>query len=128
MLSRGEVDVPSGVEVTTTEGLGAALERLRAEGKWSGRAFVIGGAEVYAWAMRGGMAERVLATYVDAEVECDTFWREGEVVLGEKDGWARKSDDELINWSGEEQSITGWKEENDLRFEFRMYGKEIQHR
>ncbi|OTA60411.1 dihydrofolate reductase [Hypoxylon sp. EC38] len=97
-----------------------ALEHLKSAGK-VGRAFVIGGAQIYGAALELKEAKRVLLTRVlSPDFECDTFF---PLDLGEdspKSGWVKKSKDELDTWTGETVP-EGVQEENGTQYEFQMW-------
>jgi dihydrofolate reductase len=82
---------------TTTSSLQGAIEEVKGEG----RAFVIGGAQIYKAAVERKETKRILLTRILSDFECDTFF---PVVLGEDgqaDGWVRRSKEELDGWVGE---------------------------
>lgn len=96
-----------------------AISALQKE-KDSGRAFVIGGAQIYDAALQLKDAKRVLLTRVLSEFECDTVF---PVVLGEDglgEGWERKSKAELDAWTGE-SVLDGVQEEEGTRYVFEMW-------
>ncbi|KAI4141857.1 MAG: hypothetical protein LQ340_007521 [Diploschistes diacapsis] len=97
-----------------------------------GRVFVIGGAEVYAQALRMEETRRVLLTRVRGEFECDTFF---PLRLAEDDGiqkgdegvqdsvrWVRASKRALDAFAGEEVPA-GVQRENGVEWEFEMWEK-----
>ncbi|MCJ1400950.1 dihydrofolate reductase [Xylographa trunciseda] len=109
-----------------------------------GRVFVIGGAEIYAAALREENCRRVLLTRVWTEFECDTFFpvRLGGGVGGKGEeaetkggadgagdagdgGWVQKSKAELDAWVGEDVPA-GRREEKGVEWEFEMWEKETR--
>ncbi|KAI6091891.1 dihydrofolate reductase-like domain-containing protein [Hypoxylon rubiginosum] len=98
-----------------------ALEYLKtsADAAKIGRAFVIGGAQIYDAALRLPEARRVLLTRVMTDFECDTFF---PLKLDESQdsGWVRRSKDELDTWTGE-MVPEGVQEENGTQYEFEMW-------
>ncbi|KAI1404070.1 dihydrofolate reductase-like domain-containing protein [Hypoxylon fuscum] len=85
-----------------------------------GRAFVIGGAQIYGAALELKEARRVLLTRVMSDFECDTFF---PLQLDEsqgKSGWVQKSKEELDTWTGE-LVPEGIQEENGTQYEFQMW-------
>jgi dihydrofolate reductase len=116
-------------DALVSTGLEDALESLEsgygAEGRL-GNVFVIGGAEVYAAALRMSETQpvRILMTNVErvdgTEFECDTFFPvDEELSTGGK--WRMASEEEVTGWVGEEVS-SKWREEGDVRI--RMVGYE----
>lgn len=81
------------------EGLKELQQRYGSE---TGRVFVIGGAQIYAEALKLGEADRVLLTRIKQDYECDTFF---PVALGSKDGeaatWKLASEETRNKWLGE---------------------------
>ncbi|KAI9659422.1 MAG: dihydrofolate reductase [Bathelium mastoideum] len=87
-----------------------------------GRVFVIGGAGVYAAALKLAQARRILLTRVGREYECDTFFPvdlSSEVKAGEA-GWRRAGREEMERWVGEEVE-EGWKRDGEVDLEFCMF-------
>ncbi len=84
-----------------------------------GRAFVIGGAEIYTASLAEKAAKRILLTRVLTDFECETFFPAN---LSEDGGseWQKKSKKELDQWVGEEVP-DGVQEENGVRYLFEMY-------
>ncbi|KAI0386125.1 dihydrofolate reductase-like domain-containing protein [Hypomontagnella monticulosa] len=87
-----------------------------------GRAFVIGGAQIYGAALHHREVKRVLLTRVlSPDFECDTFFplklQGGEEA---KSGWAQRSKEELDAWAGETVPA-GEQEENGTKYEFEMW-------
>jgi dihydrofolate reductase len=102
--------------------LAAAIEGL---GKNSGvgKAFVIGGAEVYKAALECSNTKRILLTRVLTDFECDTFF---PLALGdgEKSGeWQKKTKTELDVWVGETVP-EGIQKENGVEYVYEMYERE----
>ncbi|KAF4634222.1 hypothetical protein G7Y89_g3893 [Cudoniella acicularis] len=102
---------------TTVSSLSEALDTLSrptdAE-KASGRAFIIGGAQIYATALEKPETKRILLTRILSDFECDTFF---PVVLeesGEAGSWRRRSKEELDAWVGENVA-DGEQEEGGTR-------------
>jgi dihydrofolate reductase len=82
---------------TSASSLPEAIESVKGEG----RAFVIGGAQIYKAALERKETKRILLTRILSDFECDTFF---PVVLGEDgeaEGWVRRSKEELDGWAGE---------------------------
>lgn len=113
-------------DALVSTGLEAALASLEsgygAEGRL-GNVFVIGGAEIYAAALRMGGTVRIVMTNVErvdgTEFECDTFFPvDEELAAGGK--WRRVSDEEVTGWVGEEVS-SEWREEGDVRIQMVGY-------
>lgn len=110
--------------------MGGLTEALEAFGRDESihRIFVIGGAEIYKQAMKKEEADRLLLTVVEGEglddfegeKACDTFFEEARPVVEEKDGWSRRSDAELREWTGETAELLGGVAK-ELRYEYRMY-------
>ncbi len=101
--------------------VGSIQEALEKEG--SGRAFVIGGAQVYEAALKRKETKRILLTRVLSDFECDTFF---PIILpesGKGEGWVRREKGELDSWVGEEVSA-GEQMENGTRYVFEMWEKE----
>ncbi|KAF4240149.1 hypothetical protein CNMCM6457_007925 [Aspergillus fumigatiaffinis] len=115
-------------DALVSTGLEDALESLEsgygAEGRL-GNVFVIGGAEVYAAALRMSETQpvRILMTNVErvdgTEFECDTFFPvDEELSTGGK--WRMASEEEVTGWVGEEVS-SKWREEGDVRIQMVGY-------
>ncbi|KAI1213267.1 dihydrofolate reductase-like domain-containing protein [Annulohypoxylon truncatum] len=86
----------------------------------TGKAFVIGGAQIYDAALKLPATKRVLLTRIQSlDFECDTFF---PLELDEQgtNGWVRKSKDELDAWTGETVP-EGVQEENGTRYEFQLW-------
>lgn len=108
-----------GEKCTAVGSVEEAISKLQ-NGDKAGRAFVIGGAQIYKAALEMKEAKRVLLTRVLGEFECDTHF---PVVLGgdgEGDGWVRRSKEELDAWTGEEVP-EGVQEEAETRYVFEMW-------
>lgn len=97
-----------------------ALQCARAHGA-VGRVFVVGGAQVYDAALGLSAARRVLLTSIQREFECDTFFPL-DLAGGRAEGWARASQEELQEWTGQ-QVDEGGQEEAGTRYEFQMWEK-----
>ncbi|KAI2612647.1 dihydrofolate reductase-like domain-containing protein, partial [Hypoxylon fragiforme] len=100
--------------------LHAAASSFSADAPGPSRAFVIGGAQMYAAALQLREARRVLLTRVlEPDFACDTFF---PLVLSEAGGggWVRRSKEELDAWAGETVP-EGVQEENGTRYEFQMW-------
>ncbi|XXG96597.1 hypothetical protein Hte_002885 [Hypoxylon texense] len=94
-----------------------------------GRAYVIGGAQIYGAALALPEARRVLLTRVLTDFECDTFFplkldeessSSSSSSSSPKNGWARRSKEELDAWTGETVP-GGVQEENGTQYEFEMW-------
>lgn len=123
---RAQVQEQPQTDALVSTGLEAALASLEtthgAEGRL-GNVFVIGGAEIYAAAMRMDGTVRIVMTNVErvdgGEFECDTFFPlDEELSAGGK--WRRVSDEEVTGWVGEEVS-SEWREEGDVRIQMVGY-------
>ena len=92
------------------------------------RAFVIGGAQIYAAALALPEARRVLLTRVLDEFECDTFFplalpeagQQHDGDGGAHTGWVRRTKQDLDAWTGEAVP-KGVQEENGTKYEFQMW-------
>ena len=109
---------------TAVVSLEASIEALGKAGEGSeGRAFVIGGAQIYKAALELKEAKRILLTRILEDFECDTFF---PVVLGE-DGegaeWVRRSKEDLDAWTGEVVPA-GVQDESGTRYVFEMWERE----
>ncbi|KAL8903215.1 MAG: hypothetical protein Q9207_004081 [Kuettlingeria erythrocarpa] len=116
--------------VVAATSVAAGLRKLQAHGsKPLGRAFVIGGAEIYKQALELRECERVLWTRLGGEWECDTWFPDGVVGDGVEDGgegkngWRRRTRREMEEWVGEE-GIGGLRREGDVEFEVSMWERE----
>lgn len=85
-----------------------------------GRAFVIGGAQIYKAALELKEAKRILLTRVLSDFECDTFFPVTLGEDGEGEGWVRRSKEELDAWTGEEVP-EDVQDENGTRYVFEMW-------
>lgn len=89
-----------------------------------GRVFIIGGAEIYATALKMDCCERILWTKMEKEWKGDVWFpiekETGEEQRGE---WKRKSDEELDEWCGEE-GVGQRKEMGGLAFRVEMWERE----
>ncbi|KAI0851757.1 dihydrofolate reductase-like domain-containing protein [Daldinia vernicosa] len=106
------------------DSLEQALAHLKAASN-IGRAFVIGGAQIYGAALGLKEARRVLLTRVlSPDFECDTFFplglQEEDKAGGQWNGWVKRSKEELDAWTGETVP-EGVQEENGTRYEFEMW-------
>ncbi|RPA87169.1 hypothetical protein BJ508DRAFT_410713 [Ascobolus immersus RN42] len=109
------------------EGFTEALEALGNDENIH-RVFIIGGAEIYRETIKHQEADRVLLTVVEGEglddVEgekaCDTTFEEARPVIEEKEGWTRRSDEELREWTGETAELLGGVAKG-VKYEYRMY-------
>ncbi|KAI0024772.1 dihydrofolate reductase [Xylariomycetidae sp. FL0641] len=117
------------VRVASLEQAVAYLQQARTGTAGAGRAFVIGGAQIYGAALRLPAARRVLLTRVLGDFECDTFFPlrldedEDEAAQGEggqRAKWVRRSKEELDAWTGETVP-EGIQEENGTQYEFQMW-------
>ncbi len=101
-----------------------AVEAVEAAEKAEeGRAFVIGGAQLYEAALKRKETKRILLTRVLSEFECDTFF---PIVLpesGKGEGWVRRGKAELDLWVGEEVRA-GEQVEHGTRYVFEMWERE----
>ncbi|GES66259.1 dihydrofolate reductase [Aspergillus terreus] len=127
---------PAGTDAMVCSGLEDALETLQrgygAQGTL-GNVFVIGGAEIYAAALRMGGAQpvRIVVTNVEkmgqepgtASWECDTFFPVGEELFLEK-GWRRVEAAEVTEWVGEPVS-SEWREEGEVRIQMVGYERVV---
>ena len=131
VISRSHSSAPSpaagldaGADAVKVGSLEQAVEYLRSGSAGAGagttRAFVIGGAQIYAAALQLKEARRVLLTRITDDFECDTFF---PLALSEEEaaeGWARRSKEELDAWTGETVP-DGVQEENGTKYEFQMW-------
>ena len=126
-------DLDAGTDAVKVGSLEQAIEHLRSSGGGGGgaaRAFVIGGAQIYAAALQLKEARRALLTRITDDFECDTFFplalsedaaESGAGVAGAgPEGWVRRSKEELDAWTGETVP-NGVQEENGTRYEFQMW-------
>ncbi|KAI1648447.1 dihydrofolate reductase-like domain-containing protein [Daldinia loculata] len=128
VISRSHTSSEQETAVAADEGpirvnsLEQALAHLKAAS--IGRAFVIGGAQIYGAALGLKETRRVLLTRVlSPDFECDTFFplglREDRVDRG-NNGWVKRSKEELDAWTGETVP-EGAQEENGTQYEFEMW-------
>jgi dihydrofolate reductase len=102
---------------TSTSSLQGAIEEVKGEG----RAFVIGGAQIYKAALERKETKRILLTRILSDFECDTFF---PVVLGEDgqaEGWVRRNKEELDGWVGESVPDGVQVEGEGTRYIFEMW-------
>jgi dihydrofolate reductase len=112
-----ELNAEGGTVVGSVEGA------IQAAGNTEvGRAFIIGGAQIYKAALERKEAKRILLTRVLTDFECDTFFPVQLDETGKIAGWERKSKEELDSWVGEHVAV-GIQEENDTRYVFEMWEK-----
>ncbi|RDA90071.1 hypothetical protein CP533_2913 [Ophiocordyceps camponoti-saundersi (nom. inval.)] len=81
------------------------------------RVFVIGGAQIYDVALRSHATRRVLLTSIERDFDCDTFF---PISLPGAPGWVRRSDDELMRWTGQDMDSAS-VQEGDVKYEFQMW-------
>ncbi|KAI9726398.1 MAG: dihydrofolate reductase [Cirrosporium novae-zelandiae] len=139
---------PMALAVTSLDHAIRQLQSEELQPYFSGRAFVIGGAEIYNLALKTGVADRILATriYSDPEFECDTWFpvklpvgmgigmRNGEGGGGVRNGngggggsgsgeWVRKSAEELDMWVGEPgvAPVGVQRDGEDVEWEVQMF-------
>ena len=133
VISRSHSSAPSpaagldaGADAVKVGSLEQAVEYLRSGSAGAGagttRAFVIGGAQIYAAALQLKEARRVLLTRIADDFECDTFFplALSEEAAAGAEGWARRSKEELDAWTGETVP-DGVQEENGTKYEFQMW-------
>lgn len=105
------------------------LQQLQVQHEKLGRVFVIGGAEIYKQSLQLKECQRVLWTRLSGEWECDTWFPEGFVRDGveeggvNRNGWRRKTREQLEQWTGEE-GLGGLRREGDMEFEVSMWERE----
>ncbi|KAI4167107.1 MAG: hypothetical protein LQ343_007469 [Gyalolechia ehrenbergii] len=116
----------------TASSISSGLQQLQAQhGKTLGRVFVIGGAEIYKQVLELRECERILWTRLRREWECDTFFPEGMVTNGVKEGgkgengWRRRTKRELEEWTGDE-GLGGPRKEGEVEFEISMWEREAE--
>jgi dihydrofolate reductase len=90
-----------------------------------GKAFVIGGAQIYKASLDMKEAKRILLTRVLTEFECDTYFPVNLSGDGMAEGWIRKSKEELDAWVGGKVS-EGVQEENGTKYIFEMWERSNQ--
>ena len=102
------------------EALNLLSKQPTAQESKTGKAFIIGGAQIYEAALELKQARRILLTRILSDFECDTFF---PVVLpesGEGSGWRRKGKEDLDAWVGE--SVAGEvQEEAGTKYVFEMW-------
>ncbi|KAL9582672.1 MAG: hypothetical protein Q9212_003156 [Teloschistes hypoglaucus] len=119
-------------DVIAASSIPDGLQKLQNQNRAVGRVFVIGGAEIYKQAIELKECKRVLWTRLASEWECDTWFPEG--VLGDgddeeakgKNGWRRRTRDELEDWTGE-KGAGGKRMEGEINFEISMWERETDH-
>ncbi|KAI1821357.1 dihydrofolate reductase [Xylaria intraflava] len=121
VLSRSYVDPPArdvdpATDPVRAGSLEQAIEYLQSA-PTGGRVFIIGGAQIYAAALRLKEARRILLTTILTDFESDTFF---PLQPSEENGWVRKSQEELDRWTGETVP-EGIQEENGTQYEFQMW-------
>jgi dihydrofolate reductase len=91
------------------------------------RIFVIGGAEIYATALKIPSCERILLTRVYTNFECDTFFPiKLDPELDGTDGhngWVKRSKAELDEWVGEDVPV-GRQKQGDVEWEYELWERE----
>jgi len=104
--------------------LEAAIVRIHSDPRPIHRAFIIGGASLYAEALAlppssGGFVDRILLTRIlsPAFEECDVFMPD---FLGDTNGWTMATHDALQEWVGFDVP-EGVQEENGVEYEFQMW-------
>lgn len=105
---------------TTANSLSEALEILSQPTNELGKAFIIGGAQIYTAALEKKETKRILLTRILSDFECDTFFPVTLPESGETDGWRRRSKEELDAWT-EETVPEGEQEENGTKYVFEMW-------
>jgi dihydrofolate reductase len=127
----GTVQVPADVskEPVRVSSLEQAVSYLRSKPQGTlGRVFVIGGAQIYAAALKLREAKRILLTRVLTDYDCDVSFPlslEGEIEgskgsEGRAPGWVRSTKTKHDAWVGEEV-LEGVQEENGAKYEFQMW-------
>ncbi|KAF2015291.1 hypothetical protein BU24DRAFT_491555 [Aaosphaeria arxii CBS 175.79] len=122
-LSKDGDEVEGGKEGPVVVGsLPAAIEALRSEGgRQVSRAWVIGGASIYAEALGLKETNRVVLTKIKREYECDAFFAVD--LEGGEGGWRRVGRRALEEWVGEEVP-EGEVVEGDVAFEFCLFERD----
>lgn len=128
LKDRQNIIISRSLEPSTTSdspiasSLPEALNLLSQQSTAQGRAFIIGGAQIYKAALELKQTRRILLTRILSDFECDTFF---PVVLpesGEENGWRRKDKEDLDAWVGE--SVAGEvQEEAGTKYVFEMWEK-----
>ncbi|TVY58767.1 Dihydrofolate reductase [Lachnellula cervina] len=128
VISRS-IERSSSTESQTVGSLPEALNLLSQQSKASesesrtGKAFIIGGAQIYAAALELNQARRILLTRILSDFECDTFFPVELPESGEGSGWRRKGQEALDAWVGE--SVSGEvQEEAGTKYVFEMWERE----
>ena len=80
--------------------------------------FIIGGAQIYAQALKLSSCKRILLTRIKKEYECDTFLPELEILGRKGSGWTLKGEQERDDWIGEK---LGEKENGGEEWEVEMW-------
>ena len=139
-------------QVLVVNSLPAALDAVEELDEYAGnvgKTFIIGGSEIYTWALQlsttsemisAGMRLRIVQTQVRRKdggpIDCDTFF---PTALGKEEGWKNVNDEEVEDWVGErlpqnkeitenigrqqdEEKKNVWKNEGD--FQIRILGLE----
>ncbi|KAL9586901.1 MAG: hypothetical protein Q9203_003699 [Teloschistes exilis] len=116
-------------DVIAASSIADGLNKLQYQPQTLGRVFVIGGAEIYKQAIGLKECERVLWTRLGRDWECDTWFPDGilrdggdEEVRG-KNGWRRRTREDLEDWTGEE-GAGGMRREGEVEFEISMWERE----
>ncbi|TVY41540.1 Dihydrofolate reductase [Lachnellula subtilissima] len=92
-------------------------------GSKTGKAFIIGGAQIYEAALELKQARRILLTRILSDFECDTFFPVELPESGEKSGWRRRGQEVLDAWVGE--SVSGEvQEEAGTKYIFEMWERD----
>ncbi|TVY83534.1 Dihydrofolate reductase [Lachnellula suecica] len=102
------------------EALNLLSQQSTASDSKTGKAFIIGGAQIYEAALELKQARRILLTRILSDFECDTTF---PVVLpesGEGNGWQRKGKAELDAWVGETVAEE-IQEETGTKYVFEMW-------
>ena len=92
-------------------------------GSKTGKAFIIGGAQIYEAALELKQARRILLTRILSDFECDTFFPVELPESGEGSGWRRRGQEALNAWVGE--SVSGEvQEEAGTKYVFEMWERD----
>jgi dihydrofolate reductase len=118
VISRSSPDpiIPGGI---LAKSMSAALDSVDWEGG-GGKAFVIGGAQIYKEAVKMQEAKRILLTRISTDFECDTFFPLDLNQSGKGEGWERRTKEELEAWVGEKVA-DGEQEEGGTKYVFEMW-------
>lgn len=119
-VKTGFVAELAGTGTEWVNSLDEALDAVKGAPAGGGKAFVIGGAQMYAAAMGRSETKRILLTRVLSDFECDTVFPVGLGEQGGEGGWVRASKGELDDWVGETVP-EGVQEENGTRYVFEMW-------